>query len=533
MKRRAWVGALVLSLGGWASGLFAQEAVWRPVRRPPRTVALSGAELEPCPAVVLGRPEPLAAPLAGDRRAGQLPPTGVVPVGYQVRAPLPPAPGRPAPDVIAAGPPPAGWPEEGEEAAAPFAVERPPAGRRPAYLPAPGPAHPAGAAPVVYKDWASGPTPVDDPPPWAYGGDEAFGGRTGPRLYLRAEYLLWWAKDDHVPPLVSSGTPDDQGILGRPSTRVLFGGDGLDQDPRSGGRFTAGYFLDDCGDKFFEVSGFFLGQRSARFTASSAMNPVLARPFFNLNGGAGSSQIVASPGVSTGSISVNAPSNLWGLQANLGCNLCCGCNYAVRLLGGFRYLDLDESLTVTENIQGLAGAPPPFTNASVSVFDRFATHNQFYGGQAGLEGRYRVGRWSLDGRITLALGGTHQSLTIDGMETLVAPDGTVRMFRGGLLALPSNIGHFSQNRFSVVPEVGINLGYQLTDRVRAFAGYNFLYWSNVVRPGEQIDPVLDITQIPNFAPPGTPSAGQNRPRVSFKESDFWAQGLTFGLEFTY
>jgi hypothetical protein len=529
MKRRAWVGALVLSLGGWASGLVAQEAVWRPVRRPPRAVALSGAELDPGPAVVLGRPVPLGAQPGGDRPAAQLPPTGVVPVGYQVRLPSPPVSGRPAPDVIAASPGSPGGPEEGEDAAAPFAVERAPAVPRPAYLPA----HPAEATPVVYKDWASGPTPVDDAPPWTYATDEGFPGRTGPRWYLRAEYLLWWTKDDRVPPLVTTSTPDDQGIVGRPSTRVLFGGDGLDQNPRSGGRFTAGYFLDDCGDKFFEVSGFFLGQRSARFTANSAMNPILARPFFNLNGGAESSQTVASPGISTGSINVNAPSNLWGLQANLGCNLGCGCNYAVRLLGGFRYLDLDESLTITENIQGLGGAPPPFTNASISVFDRFATHNQFYGGQAGLEGRYRAGRWSLDGRFTLALGGTHQSLTIDGMETIVSPDGTVRMFRGGLLALPSNIGHFSQNRFSVVPEVGINLGYQLTDRLRAYAGYNFLYWSNVLRPGEQIDRVLDITQIPNFAPPGTPSAGQNRPRVSFKESDFWAQGITFGLEFTY
>ena len=55
--------------------------------------------------------------------------------------------------------------------------------------------------------------------------------------------------------------------------------------------------------------------------------------------------------------------------------------------------------------------------------------------------------------------------------------------------------------------------------------------SSVVRPGDQIDTSLDENKIPpgtTLAPPGTP-----RPLVPFKESDFWAQGLTFGLEFTW
>ena len=56
----------------------------------------------------------------------------------------------------------------------------------------------------------------------------------------------------------------------------------------------------------------------------------------------------------------------------------------------------------------------------------------------------------------------------------------------------------------------------------------------MVRPGEQIDRVLDETQIPNFDPPGTIApAGQNRPAVLFRQSDFWAQGMNLGLEFRY
>jgi hypothetical protein len=109
----------------------------------------------------------------------------------------------------------------------------------------------------------------------------------------------------------------------------------------------------------------------------------------------------------------------------------------------------------------------------------------------------------------------------------------VRTAVGGLLALPTNIGHFSRDRFSVVPEIGVNLGYQLTDHLRAYVGYNFLYWTNVVRPGAQIDRVLDVTLIPNFPVPGAVPTGQNRPMVPFKENDFWAQGINFGLEFRW
>jgi hypothetical protein len=64
-------------------------------------------------------------------------------------------------------------------------------------------------------------------------------------------------------------------------------------------------------------------------------------------------------------------------------------------------------------------------------------------------------------------------------------------------------------------------------------GYSFLYWSNVWRAGDQIDRVVDVTQIPNFAPPDVQPTGFARPGVPFRTSDFWAQGLNFGVEFTW
>ena len=57
---------------------------------------------------------------------------------------------------------------------------------------------------------------------------------------------------------------------------------------------------------------------------------------------------------------------------------------------------------------------PPGT--SVTILDRFATENEFYGGQLGAVVEYRRDRWSLDLRTTVALGVTNQRLTIAGIR---------------------------------------------------------------------------------------------------------------------
>jgi hypothetical protein len=400
------------------------------------------------------------------------------------------------------------------------------------------PAEAAGAAPVP---WVIPGFSAWTPAPGAAAGelnpDEELGPPPGPdylnpRFYARAEYLLWWVKGANTPVLVTTSSPTDFGILGAPTTQNLLGGTPFNGGARSGARFTVGGWLDCMHNCAFEVGGFFLGQANTNFTADSGAFPVLARPFFNLNSNQQFSQLTALPGVTTGNIVVHSPSNFYGLQANVLHKLCCGDCWQLNWLGGFRYLNLDERLTVQENIQGEATAPPPFTNQTITVFDSFHTRNQFYGGQAGIDGRYYFGRFSIDARATVALGATTQTIDIGGSQRFISPSGTVTGFTGGLLALPSNLGRHNQTHLSVVPEVGVNLGYQFTPHLRGYIGYNFLYWTNVVRPGDQIDTVLNVQQIPNF-PTNSPSSNVNRPIVPFRQSDFWAQGLVFGIEFIF
>jgi hypothetical protein len=99
---------------------------------------------------------------------------------------------------------------------------------------------------------------------------------------------------------------------------------------------------------------------------------------------------------------------------------------------------------------------------------------------------------------------------------------------GGLLVLPSNSGRFSSDRLGFASEVGLTLGYQLTDHVQLTVGYSFLYLTDVLRPGGQIDLAVNPSQLL----PGT-LAGVRRPIFTPHSTDVWAQGINFGLVARY
>ena len=104
--------------------------------------------------------------------------------------------------------------------------------------------------------------------------------------------------------------------------------------------------------------------------------------------------------------------------------------------------------------------------------------------------------------------------------------------QGGTLALPSNSGIRHGSDFAVVPEVNLNVHYQVTSYLTATVGYSYLYWSSVVRPGDQIDRSVDSRQIPtgqNYVP----GVAATSPASQFRRTDFWANGVNFGLAFQF
>ncbi|MCC6417939.1 MAG: BBP7 family outer membrane beta-barrel protein [Gemmataceae bacterium] len=587
--KRVWLSGLCVWAGWFVGAARGQEGIRAFERTPagmecsapggsPRTLPLGATEGQPLsrsPGVALGTPRPLGevSPASGWRAAH--PDGGVIPTSF-----------RPAPLATRAklldGPP-------GERIAAPKGA--PPAAAPKGVPPAGAPAAPCPAPTMGHTPFAADRSsiPFDaaeliPPPPQPVASDEVpfvvdeagrpvegevIDGGSGPfrwdsfrpqpgRFYASAEFLMWWIQGQRTPPLVTTSPPETpqaievapgqfmtlQGVLGQPTTTVLFGGDRLNQGMFPGGRFRAGYWLDDCHTCGIDVGGFFLARRSDSFAASSPGTPVIARPFIarTPNGQAESAELTASPGSNpgdlfslSGNIRVNASTRFWGAEANVRHLLCCGCDWRLEGLLGYRYLGLDEDLSITEDVVLLrpiniaSGALPAGTR--VVIADRFETSNQFHGGQVGVSGEWQRGRWFVGGTVKVALGNMHQTVDINGHTTIAPPGGPRQDFAAGLLAVGSNSGSFSRDRFAVVPEVGLKVGFQLTDSLRAWVGYDFLYVSSVVRPGDQIDRVIDVNQIPIVGGPAP--APPARPLVPFRATDFWAQGLNLGVEWRY
>src|SRR5262249_38780687 len=114
-------------------------------------------------------------------------------------------------------------------------------------------------------------------------------------------------------------------------------------------------------------------------------------------------------------------------------------------------------------------------------------------------------------------------------------NGTQIFSPAGLLALPSNSGDHHVNKFAQVPELDVKLSAPVTSHITLSSGFSMLYWSRLLRPAQQIDRNLDVTQIPNF-PRGagaTPVAALGEPRVPFKQSDILLLGVSFGIEINW
>ena len=81
-----------------------------------------------------------------------------------------------------------------------------------------------------------------------------------------------------------------------------------------------------------------------------------------------------------------------------------------------------------------------------------------------------------------------------------------------------------------MPAVEMKFYWFITQHMGAFVGYDYLYWARVVRPGNQVDSNINLSQSAILG--GTPN-GPASPTPLFSRSDFWAQGISLGLEFRY
>ena len=290
-------------------------------------------------------------------------------------------------------------------------------------------------------------------------------------------------------------------------------------------------------------------KRENNFAHSSTGNPILARPFFNVQTNQQASELAAYPGIAEGTVSAEARDYFHSAGVTLSYNVCSGnscggcdsCDDACRrrllpavlfccrtdLLLGFRYYNLSDRVSVHETVRDV-NPDSPAIDTVFDINDSFSRRNDFYGADVGLRTKIFRGRLSLDLLTKVAIGNNHETVMINGQTTMTAPSQPTQTYGSGILAGPTNTGTFQRDVFTMIPQLGVELGFQVTCHLRAYVGYNVLYWGCVSRAADQIDLNLDPRNFPPAVEGGLPF-----PAFAGRTDCFWAQGVNVGGEFRF
>jgi hypothetical protein len=358
-----------------------------------------------------------------------------------------------------------------------------------------------------------------------------------PHFYLGVDYLRWWVRKRQVPPLATLGALQDAfpAAGGQPNTLPLLGPGSLDQSSESGVRVSAIWWCDQDHTFGIDASAFWLPDitqtRVVGGSGGAGTDLVIGRPFINVNSGLQDADPIMVSGILAGGMRVDMPRQFWGGDADLRCTQCVdiGPMNRVSFLVGARYLQLKEGIHISEMVSEL----PDITGAPGNVIflqDNFATSNRFYGGQIGLESETDVGQMVLTVTGKFAAGQNLESVAVWGASRLLEPNGT-QVFDAtrGFLVQPTNSVRVKRTHFAVAPSLAVNLAWVFNDHFRASLGYDFVYWSHVARPGDQIDRQVNVGAIGAASQFGA----SPHPLMPFTTTGFWAQGISAGLQVSF
>jgi hypothetical protein len=390
------------------------------------------------------------------------------------------------------------------------------------------------------------PDAVPAPPTPPAPAGEAVTGPLGPH-WGDLEFILWWMKPGSAPPLLTANAAGRTPIPCRPGTVLLFGGGEFDPVVFGGVRMAFGRSLNADQTVGYEGVFFGLAERSDEFSALSSglpRTPAIGRPFVDATTGRLAVLPVAVPGSESGGVRFTTTTSAVGAELNLVRNL-----FArdftrgpdpdhlthdvlhVNAVVGFRYFGLRDELRA-EQLSTVFAAPRSPGPTLAGSTDQFNGDTDFYGGQVGLRADWHRGPYSLELAGKVALGGSAEVVKVNGATIVAAPAMFPTAQDAGLLAVSTNGGRYYRSALAFLPEATVRLGYALGDHTRITVGYNFLYLSNVVRAGNQVDPVVNPALVPLLAPAAAVD-GPERPLFAFHRTDFWAQGIMIGLECRY
>jgi len=356
-----------------------------------------------------------------------------------------------------------------------------------------------------------------------YGGVCNDGCALPPRAYGSFDGLVVWRHGGNYPAILTTSDPGDEGVLGAPSTRVLFG-DGYETgDAGIGGRITVGLWLDDYQN--WSVGGRFLAleEEGASFTATSAEFATLAFPFFNTNTGMQDAVVVALPGTGTNAannttVNLNNDNTVYMGDAFVTKHLYTNHGNRWDFVTGYSYAKVEDSFNINAQytVQDTGGSLS--VGDVVVLNDNFSATNEFHGGQFGLIAEFQDGPFSWRAMGKISVGGMKQEATVAG-STMV--NGALSDNQG-IFARTTNSGTFSRDQFAYIPEATVDMIYAYNCNLDFKLGANFIYFSDVATGATLINPNIDPSVL-----------NPTDPQFNFVEQDFWIVGMTFGMEYHY
>ena len=129
----------------------------------------------------------------------------------------------------------------------------------------------------------------------------------------------------------------------------------------------------------------------------------------------------------------------------------------------------------------------------------------------------RRGELCYRGAFLFALGDTVERININGesQTNLGNPPAASNInYAGGVFAQPTNMGAHDADHFAFVPEGDFAVGYAFASWGRVMLGYDVIYISDVARPGDQIDPGVNVYRSGVVQAPRLRSRPRNRSEPS-------------------
>lgn len=334
------------------------------------------------------------------------------------------------------------------------------------------------------------------------------------------DFLLGWRHAIRTPPLVATspnGTADaDAGVL--PGATVVYPSEPIGEEARPGGRISIGRWLDACRSWGIEGRYFMLSDQSTTFSLDSTGDPILARPFFDVAGDAQAARLLAFPGIlEPGRIDITTESEFLGGDALLRRGLCRWDGGYLDFLVGYQFAKLDEGLLISDSSTDVDPGNLILDGTVLAINDLFLTRNEYHAATLGAAMKMQRNCWQWEVMGKIGLGNMKESVAIGGTTTTTVPGAAPVTNQFGLLAQGTNLGTFTQDKFSVSPELVVKAVYSVNQCVDVSCGYTLLYFTSAAQPGQQIDPALLVPTD----------------RFEIRESEFWMHAFQCGVSMRF